>query len=392
MMKKAIIIASVASIIDQFNRDNIKLLQELGYEVSVACNFEYGSSTSNEQVKKLIKDLDELNVNHYHVPIPRSMFALKDMFKSYKFLKQLALKENYNLMHCHSPIGGVLARLAFKKSRKQGTRIIYTAHGFHFYDGAPLKNWIIFYPIEKLCSKLTDCLITINKEDYKRAKEKFHAREVKYIPGIGIHIEKIYLRNFDIEKKKASLGLKPGEILILSVGELNQNKNHEVIIRAIAKLNNPQIHYFIAGKGNNEQYLIKLAKTLGVNLHLLGYRTDVIELLNAADIFAFPSIREGLSVALMEAMAAGLPCVVSKIRGNVDLISEDGGFLCEPDDVNLFYDAIKELLDKNKRKFMGDYNRLNIQKFDVCHIIERISKIYDIKTDSKLFIDKRREV
>lgn len=378
MMKKAIIIASVASMIDQFNRDNINLLQELGYEVSVACNFEYGSSTSNEQVKKLIKDLDELNVKHYHVPIPRSMFALKDMFKSYKFLRQLALKEKYNLMHCHSPIGGVLARLAFKKSRRQGTKVIYTAHGFHFYDGAPLKNWIIFYPIEKLCSKVTDCLITINKEDYKRAKEKFYAKEVEYVPGIGIHVEKIRLRNFNIEKKKVSLGLKSGEIFILSVGELNQNKNQEVIIRAIAKLNNPKIHYFIAGKGDKEQYLINLAESLGVNLHLLGYRTDVIELLNAADIFAFPSIREGLSVALMEAMAAGLPCVVSRIRGNVDLINENGGFLCEANDINSFYNGIKELLNKNKRICMGNHNLLNIQKFDVCYIIEKISKIYNI--------------
>lgn len=383
-MKKAIIIASVASMIDQFNRNNIDLLKKLGFEVSVACNFEYGSSTSNEQVKKLIGDLDNLKVKHYHVPIPRNMFDIKNMISSYRFLKKLALKENYSLMHCHSPIGGVLARLAFKKTRKQGTRVIYTAHGFHFYDGAPLKNWLIFYPIEKYCSKFTDCLITINKEDYAFAKSYMNAGQVEYIPGVGVDIEKFYLKNFDVEKKKMSLGLKQNDIFILSVGELNQNKNQEVIVRAIAELNDSKIHYFIAGKGDKDQYLTELAKTLGVNLHLLGYRTDVIELLNAADIFAFPSFREGLSVALLEAMAAKLPCIVSKIRGNVDLIDESGGFLCKPDDVHLFCIGIKELLDKNKRQCMGDYNQSLVQKYDVYCIMKMMSKIYDIKVDDTI--------
>ncbi|WP_158095868.1 glycosyltransferase family 4 protein [Erysipelatoclostridium sp. An173] len=382
MMKKAIIIASVASMIDQFNRDNINLLHELGYEVSVACNFEYGSSTSNEQVKKLIKDLDELNVKHYHIPIPRSMFALKDMFKSYEFLKQLALKEKYNLMHCHSPIGGVLARLAFKKSRRQGTKVIYTAHGFHFYDGAPLKNWIIFYPIEKLCSKLTDCLITINKEDYKRAKEKFYAKEVEYVPGIGVHVEEIQNTYVDVIKKKAEFGITDeDEKILISVGELNTNKNHEIIIKALSMFKTDvKFKYILCGKGDKEKYLKELVKQLNLQNKVIfvGYRNDIKEILKISDIFCFPSYREGLSVALMEAMAAGLPCIVSKIRGNIDLVNENGGFLCEPNDINSFYNGIKGLLNKNKRICMGNYNKLNIQKFDVCHIIEKISMIYGI--------------
>lgn len=381
MMKKAIIIASVASMIDQFNRDNINLLQELGYEVSVACNFEYGSSTSNEQVKKLIKDLDELNVKHYHVPIPRSMFALKDMFKSYKFLRQLALKEKYNLMHCHSPIGGVLARLAFKKSRRQGTKVIYTAHGFHFYDGAPLKNWIIFYPIEKLCSKLTDCLITINKEDYKRAKEKFYAKEVEYVPGIGIHVEEIQNTYVDVAKKKSEFGITDEKILV-SVGELNSNKNHETIIKALAMLKTDvKYKYILCGKGDKEEYLKELVKQLNLQDKVIfaGYRNDIREILKISDVFCFPSYREGLSVALMEAMAVGLPVICSKIRGNVDLIDNGkGGLLFLSNDKDECALCIEKLMtNEKKRNVYKIYNLDKIKKFDKSTVILLMRKIFN---------------
>lgn len=381
MMKKAIIIASVASMIDQFNRDNINLLQKLGYEVSVACNFEYGSSTSNEQVKKLIKDLDELNVKHYHVPIPRSMFALKDMFKSYKFLRQLPLKEKYNLMHCHSPIGGVLARLAFKKSRRHGTRVIYTAHGFHFYDGAPLKNWIIFYPIEKLCSKLTDCLITINKEDYKRAKEKFYAKEVEYVPGIGIHVEEIQNTYVDLAKKKSEFGITDEKILV-SVGELNSNKNHETIIKALVMLKTDvKFKYILCGKGDKEEYLKELVKQLNLQDKVIfaGYRNDIREILKISDIFCFPSYREGLSVALMEAMAVGLPVICSKIRGNVDLIDNDkGGLLFLSNDKDECALCIEKLItNEKKRNVYKIYNLDKIKKFDKSTVILLMRKIFN---------------
>ena len=186
-----------------------------------------------------------------------------------------------------------------------------------------------------------------------------NAGHVEYIPGVCIDTEKFVLDNFNKIDKKEELGIKASDVMVLSVGELNQNKNHEVIIRAIEKVNDSSIHYFIAGKGDKEAYLYELAEKLGVNLHLLGYRTDIIELLNAADIFAFPSYREGLSVALIEAMAAGLPCVVSRIRGNVDLIEEKrGGYLCEPDDMETFGDKIKEIVScAEKKTEFSEFNR-----------------------------------
>lgn len=378
--RRALILASVASMIDQFNIQNIQLLLDNGYDVDVACNCKVGNTISDERVQDLIQRLGSKGVPVIHVPIPRRITDIKGIEQSLVQVKKLCDENGYELLHCHSPIGSVVARLAAAHARKKlGTRVIYTAHGFHFYKGAPKQNWAIFYPIEKICSQLTDVLITINKEDYVFAQKHMNAGQVKYIPGVGVDTKKFYLECFDAGAKKAELGLQPDDVIILSVGELNQNKNQEIVVRAIAKLKNPKIHYFIAGKGDKEQYLTDLAAELGVNLHLLGYRMDVIELLNAADVFAFPSFREGLSVALMEAMAAKLPCVASEIRGNVDLINEHGGYLCKPDDVNAFYAGFKELSDSKKRKSMGEYNQAVMRDFDIHRIMEMVSKVYNVE-------------
>lgn len=375
---KALIVASVASMIDQFNMQNIELLLENGYDVDVACNCKEGNTISDERISELIDKLKKNNVTTYHVPIPRKVTDIKDIIYSIKFIKKLYTENGYTLMHCHSPIGSVVARVAAISERKKGMKVIYTAHGFHFYKGAPKKNWLIFYPIERICSSFTDVLITINKEDYAFAKKHMKANQVEYVPGVGIDTKKFIIPNFNVAEKKAELGLKDKDIMILSVGELNQNKNHEVVVRAISKLKNPNVHYFIAGKGDKEQYLDELAKELDVNLRLLGYRTDIIELLNTADIFAFPSFREGLSVALMEAMAAGLPCVVSRIRGNVDLI-EDGinGYLCDPNDEVSFCESLKALVDGEKYKNFDKYNCQTIMNFDVHKIMKMMMKIYE---------------
>lgn len=381
MKPKALVVASVASMIQQFNMHNIQLLLDQGYIVDVVCNCKEGNTISDEKVKEMVRELAEKGVSVTHVPIPRKIYDIKGIFKSIKQIRKMCKKEKYALMHCQSPIGSVVARAAAIKARKNGMKVIYTAHGFHFYKGAPKKNWIIFYQIEKVFSYVTDVLITINKEDYTFAKKHMNAKQVEYLPGVGIDTEKFWLENFDEETKRAELGITKNDLMILSVGELNKNKNQEVIIRAIAKLNDSRIHYFIAGRGDKEEYLRNLAKSLGVNLQLLGYRTDIIELLNTADIFALPSLREGLSVALMEAMSAGLPCIVSRIRGNVDLIEEGkGGYLCEPDDVDGFKNRIGKLMFKSKKKTeFSKFNRERITFFDIKEINDKMKLIYFCK-------------
>ena len=378
---KALIVASVASMIEQFNMQNIQLLLDNGYCVDVACNCKEGNTISDERVQNLIERLADKGVPVIHVPIPRKITDIKGIFDSLIQVKKLCDENHYDLLHCHSPIGSVVARLAAKKARKQGTKVIYTAHGFHFYKGAPKQNWLIFYPVEKICSKWTDVLITINKEDYIFAKKHMDARQVEYIPGVGVDTEKFKLNDFDKDRKRLELGIEKDDIFILSVGELNQNKNQEVIVKAIARLNNPKIHYFIAGKGDKEQYLKELADQLGVNLHLLGYRTDIVELLNTADIFAFPSFREGLSVALMEAMAAGLPCVVSRIRGNVDLI-ENGvnGDVCMYDSIEEYKRKIENLIkNMDIREKYSDKSKEKIHLYDKNKVMKELKKIYFAK-------------
>lgn len=380
---KVLLLASVASMIEQFNMQNIQLLLDSGYDVDVVCNCKEGNTIPIERVQDLIQRLANKGVLVNHVPIPRNITDIKEIYTSFVQIKKLCDENKYVFMHCHSPIGSVIARFAAKYAHKKfGTRVIYTAHGFHFYKGGPIWNWVFFYPIEKICARLTDVLITINKEDYTFAQMHMNAGLVEYIPGVGIDTKQFLLKGFDIGSKRADLGLKKDDIVVLSVGELNQNKNHKIIIQAIAKLNNPKIHYFIAGSGEKKQFLTELASELGINLHLLGYRSDIVELLNVADVFAFPSFREGLSVALMEAMAAGLPCVVSDIRGNVDLIDAEGGYLAQPDNVDAFYSGLIELSDAHKRKKMGVHNRSVIREFDIHKIMKMMSEVYGVNLEA----------
>ena len=215
-MKKALILASVASMIDQFNMDNIRLLQDMDYKVDVVANFDFGSTSTRERVKEFKQELIEESIDVYNVPIPRSIFDIKGVWKSYKFVKELCKKQNYKMIHCHSPIGGVIVRLAARKSRKNGTKVIYTAHGFHFFKGAPLKNWI-YYPVEWVCSWMTDILITINKGDYNFAKKHMHSKQIEYIPGVGVDTEQIIATSVDKAKKLSELNIDEKNIVVLSL-------------------------------------------------------------------------------------------------------------------------------------------------------------------------------
>ncbi len=376
-MKKALMLSSVASMIDQFNMENIKILKNLGYEVHVLANFSFGNTTSDERTKEFKEELENMGIKVYNVPIPRKITAIKEMISSYKKIKKVCSENNYDILHCHSPIGGVLARFAFKDFRKKGGKLIYTAHGFHFFKGAPIKNWIIFYPIEKFCSRYTDCLITINKEDYKRAKN-FKAKEVKYVPGIGIDTKKIK----DIKKNRKILNefnIKD-EVVLVSVGELSNRKNHKVILKALEKVKG-NFKYIICGQGAKKEELIKLSKELNFQekVEFLGYRQDVKEILKASDIFCFPSKQEGLPVALMEAMASGLPVICSDIRGNKDLIEDKkGGYLLKFYDMDEYSIKIQELIEnKVLREEMGNFNLEKIKDFDRKKVNTIMEEIYN---------------
>lgn len=383
-MKRALVLASVASMIDQFNIPNIKLMKELGYEVDVAANFLQGSTCSEEKIVKMKEVLASMNVRCFQIDFSRNVLNVAQNIRAYKQTKKIIDENKYDLIHSHSPIGGFLSRIAARNSRKHGTKMIYTAHGFHFYKGAPMMNWLIFYPIEQLCSRWTDVLVTITHEDYQLAKQKMSAKEVIYVPGVGINTSDFAPQeiDFDIDlRKRKELEISENAIVMLSVGELNKNKNHELILRAMAQLGNQDVHYVIAGKGTLDDYLLQLAKELGISkqLHLLGFRSDVRELFKMADFFAHPSYREGLSVAVMEAMANGLPVICSEIRGNTDLIENNkGGYLFNPYDLQTAKDALDKMVNCVERKSFGDFNLKKSGILDLESVLGTMEKIYTI--------------
>jgi len=259
-------------------------------------------------------------------------------------------------------------------------KVYYTAHGFHFFKGAPIKNWLSYYLVEKWLSIYTDLIVTINKEDYNRARHSFWAGKVEYMPGVGLDVSKY--RNIEVDKleKRSEIGIPEDAFVVLSVGELNVNKNHGTCIRALAKLKNPQIHYVICGAGPLHDYLLGLARELGLvaHVHLLGYRGDVGEVCKASDVFAFPSLREGLGMSALEAMACGLPLVTSNVHGIVDYsVNGVTGYTCDPMDVDGFAESIGKLfLDEQLRSRFSNFNKAFAENFSKEQTLKSLRKIY----------------
>jgi glycosyltransferase involved in cell wall biosynthesis len=374
MSKKVLLVSTIFSFHNLFERNNIKILGELGYEIHCASN---GSKALGDRGD--YGQIDDLKVVKHQIDFNRTPFSISNI-KAYKQLKKLIKENDFQIIHCNTPVGGILGRFAAKKARKKGTKVIYTAHGFHFYKGASLKNWLIYYTAEKICSYYTDVLITINSEDYDLAKRKMKAKEIIYTPGVGINTKKFTNIGVNKEQKRKEMGISTSDMILLSVGELIPRKNHELIIHTLAKLNNKNIYYYLVGSGEIDNYLKQLAKNLKVeeNVKFLGYRNDIKELCNIADIYCFPSIQEGLPVALMEAMACGLPVVCSNIRGNKDLVkNEYGGFLCNPRLVDEFVKSINILLEEpEKRTAMGSFNIEYIKNFDIDIVDKMMMNIY----------------
>lgn len=371
-MKKVLFVATVVRMhINLFHKPFIKWFHDQGWQVDVAANNDY------ENVEEcMIPYCDHF----YCLPFERSPLR-KENITAYKQLKKILEAEHYDIIHCHTPMGAVVARLAASSSRKQGTKVIYTAHGFHFYQGAPKINWMIYYPIERLLAHKTDLLITMNQEDYERGK-RLKAKRVAYVNGVGMDLSKFKEASADEKcQVREMLGLNPEDVFGISVAQLIPRKNHVVLMQAVKKLNIPNFHLFICGDGVQEIELKEKAKELGVdeNVHFLGFRKDIHKLCSAADIFLFASLQEGLPVAIMEAMACGLPIVASEIRGNKDLIDNgSGGYLVNPTDVDGFATAIETALNQcDDLKQMKAYNLLKIKDYGIDAVMKQMSALYE---------------
>ncbi len=392
--KKVLMAASVASMIGQFNVPNIELLQELGYEVHVACNFQEGNTFDKKSIRRLQQLLRQRNVHMYQWDCPRKLSAWEQCLKAYVQLLKITKNRQFSLIHCHSPIGGALARVV---AHVRKIPVVYTAHGFHFYKGAPLKNWFLYYPVEKLLSYWTDQLITVNAEDQAFAKKHLKAGRVDRILGVGIDTERFAqaCQRDRLDRKKAlreRYRIPQDAVLLLSVGELSVRKNHQALLKALAAMKRQDVYCIICGQGELSAWLAAYAKKLGIadRVRLAGYVEQIEQVYQAADIFVFPSLQEGLPAAVMEAMATGLPCVVSDIRGSRELmyginnhsgqdIGTDsiGGICVRLDRPRELVEALEKLADSpGLRERYAKVNRERSRVYDICHVKKVMAQIY----------------
>jgi polysaccharide pyruvyl transferase WcaK-like protein/glycosyltransferase involved in cell wall biosynthesis len=333
MKKKVLFTATVDSHILNFHTPYLKYFKDNGYEVHVATN-------GTEKIPYC-------DVKHT-VSFERSPFRLNNL-KARKQLKKIIDTEQFEIIHTHTPMGSVVTRLAALNARKKfNTRVIYTAHGFHFYDGAPVQNWLFFYPVEKYLARYTDTLITINQEDYQRAKNKFKTR-VEYVPGVGIDESKFKFKMSKKEKSdlRKSLGLKDTDFVLIYAAELNKNKNQKMLIEAMSEIIkiNKNVHLLLPGNDSLNKFHGRLVRDYGLimNVHILGHRTDVPHLLRISDVAISTSIREGLPVNILEAIYTGLPVIGTDCRGNKDLIIQNNSVLINKQDMNSLVCEINKL-------------------------------------------------
>ena len=372
-MKKVLLVATVQSHICQFHRLLADLLHEHGCEVHVAAR----DNLAEKNGLKL--DFAE---KIFNVPFARSP---KDPvnIKAYRMLKQIIMAEGYDIIHCNTPMGGILTRLAAKKARKQGTKVLYTAHGFHFYQGAPKKNWMVYYPIEKWFARKTDKLITIVSEDFETATKRFRC-PVFRIHGVGVD-EKRYFPVDSQEKLalRAQMNFEDNQKIILCIGELLLNKNHRMAIRAMAEIvkQYPDAKLLIAGNGPEKEHLEDQIAALGLqeNVILLGYVTNLQDYQHIADLLIACSIREGLGLNVIEAMMSGNPVVLSDNRGHRELVdSGNNGYLVAPHDDQAMAECVLRIFkDSEARQRFSDNAIAFAQKYNYTAVKMELERIYE---------------
>ena len=368
-----ILLTATNAMIFHFLVPHIEKLLEMGHYVEIA-------STALEGYDDLLRNrIKKKPVKISYIRLNRSPFSLSN-YKGIIDLKRIIDNDSFDLIWTNEPVMSIATRLAARSARKKGTKVVYMVHGFHFFDGSSKGSWLIFYPIERIMAKFADYLITINKEDFNRGKS-FGFKDVFYVHGVGLDTKRFREASVDRSLKRKEIGIPNNVIMLLSVGELGTRKNHEVVIRALGELKDKDIHYAICGEGVLEDYLKNLCKELGIaeNVHFLGYHRDIPEICKAADIYVFPSQREGLGIGALEGMASGLPLISYYVNGIRDY-TEDGvtGYTIQPHNIEGYVMAIRKLADNTgDRARFGSHNMIAAQKFDVCNTIQEIPVILD---------------
>lgn len=369
---KILFVTTISGFLKQFEMNDVKIMQQAGYEVH------YASNLYNPVYRYDREELERQGIVFHHIDICKSPKELRKNCKALKQLKKIIREEKIDLIHCHNPMGGVIGRIAALGEAGRVT-VMYTAHGFHFYKGAPLKNWLLYYPAEYLLARCTDRLITINEEDYQAAKH-FRLKKngkVYRIPGVGIECEKFRCGEDIREKTRRELGIPHSAFYILAVGELNDNKNHKVIIDALTKISDSNIYFGICGQGVLYEELERFIKEryLEKRVFLYGFREDIPRMLAAADCFVFPSKREGLGIAALEAMAAGIPMITSDCRGTREYMRHgENGYVCRHGSPEEYAEAICRMRDNpEERRKMSKACGDAAERFDIS-VTDRIMR------------------
>ncbi|MGP1907769.1 glycosyltransferase family 4 protein [Metabacillus sp. JX24] len=369
MQQKILFTATVDYHFKSFHLPVLKWFRDMGWEVHVAAN---GNINLPYTDKK------------FNLSIQRSPFNRRNL-EAYKQLKQLIDTQHYSIVHCHTPVGGVLTRLAAREARTKGTKVIYTAHGFHFCKGAPLLNWLTYYPVEKWLSSKTDCLLTINEEDYRLARQhKFKAAAIEHIHGVGVDVEKYSpLSSEDKEIRRQSYNYKKNDFLLFYAAEFNKNKNQKLLLRAMCLLKDklPNAKLLLAGEGNLLEECKQFAAENGIleMVDFLGFRKDIADILPMCDVGVASSLREGLPVNIMEAMACGLPIIATENRGHRELV-ENGvnGFIISDQNEFSLFERVAELSNsKVLREQFGETSRMKLLKYDTSSVIRELELIYN---------------
>ncbi len=354
-----------------FFPEHIKMLIGEGHTVELACNF------SESAIPSVYA---EMGLVTHNIPFSRSPLSPANV-KAYKQLKRLVTDGGYDVVHTHTPNASAIVRLACRKLRKKGLKVFYTAHGFHFYKGAPLKNWLLYYPIEKLCSRWTDMLITINDEDYARAK-KMRAKQVRMIPGVGVDLEKFKLAEGDKAEIKRELGIAEKDSVLIYVGELNKNKNQTSLIDMLAKVkeSNPDVCLTLVGRGPMQAALEEKAEKLGVRDGVIftGFRKDIPRLLKAADICVPSSIREGFGINVVEAMVSKVPVVAYDNRGHRTIIKDgETGYIVQNGDHLAMAERVLWLLENPEEgNAIAEKAYEEVEKYGVEPAVAAMKTIY----------------
>lgn len=371
---KVLFVATVRSHIGQFHMPFIRELKKLGLTVDAA----YKDNSADKPGLDL-SDID----NVFEIPFSRSPYSFSNV-KAYFALKKVIENRNYDAVHCHTPMGAVVTRLAAKRMRKKGLKVIYTAHGFHFYKGASKKNWLLFYTVEKYLSKYTDALITINEEDYNCASNgNFKADKIYKIHGVGVDVDKFTpLATNEKAKLRKSFGFSENDFLIIYPADFCYRKNQAMLLKAFARVSKkyPNARLLLCGLGTESDELKSLATSLGAGsgVSFLGYRRDINELVGMSDVSVSSSRQEGLPVNIIEAMAMGNAVVATNVRGNNDLVKDgENGFLVESDNSEQMSQRLIQLIENRDLldKF-GNNGYSEVKKYSVENVNRELKKIY----------------